>query len=147
MNLKDRITTDMKDAMRARDRDRLGTIRMLQSAIQQREVDERSETTDAMVLAIVEKMVKQRRESVDQYRAGGRDDLADREEAEIEILSAYLPEPLSEAELDALVEEVVTATGAESMKDMGKVMGELKARAQGRADMAAVSAKVKGKLG
>jgi uncharacterized protein YqeY len=146
MELKDRITADMKTAMRAGEKDRLGVIRMLLAAIKQREVDERKELTDADVLAVLEKMVKQRRESVAQYESGGRQDLADKETAEIAVLSTYLPEPLSDAEIEALIDAALAETGAESLRDMGKVMGLVKSRARGRADMGAVSARVKSKL-
>lgn len=144
--LKDRITADMKDAMRAKDKTRLATIRMLTSAIKQREVDERIELTDDDVIAIVEKLVKQRREAEQQYRAGGRDDLADAEAAEIEQLAVYLPEPLSDDELAALIDQAIADTGATSMRDMGQVMGELKPKVAGRADMSALSAAVKARL-
>ncbi|NHA14045.1 GatB/YqeY domain-containing protein [Thioalkalivibrio sp. XN279] len=147
MSVKNQLREDMKQAMRSGDKARLGVVRMALAAIQQREVDERIELDDAGVLGVIEKMIKQRRESVEQYRAGGRQDLVDKESAEIELLSAYLPEPLDAAELAALVDEVVAATGATSMKDMGKVMAELRHRAQGRADMAALSAQVKSRLG
>ena len=147
MSVKNQLRDDMKQAMRSGDKARLGVVRMALAAIQQREVDERVELDDAGVLGVLEKMIKQRRESVEQYRAGGRQDLVDKESAEIELLSAYLPEPLGEAELAALVDEVVAETGATSMKDMGKVMAELRNRAQGRADMAALSAQVKSRLG
>ena len=147
MSVKNQLREDMKQAMRSGDKARLGVVRMALAAIQQREVDERIELDDAGVLGVIEKMIKQRRESVQQYRAGGRQDLVDKESAEIELLSAYLPEPLDAAELAALVDQVVTATGATSMKDMGKVMAELRNRAQGRADMAALSAQVKSRLG
>jgi uncharacterized protein len=146
VSVKTRLKDDMKQAMRSGDKARLGTIRMALAAIQQREVDERIELDDAAVLGVVEKMIKQRRESVEQYRAGGRDDLADKEAAEIELLSAYLPEPLGEAELAAMIDAAIAATGAASMKDMGRVMAELRAHAQGRADMAVLSATVKAKL-
>jgi uncharacterized protein len=136
----------MKQAMRSGDKARLGVVRMALAAIQQREVDERVELDDAAVLGVIEKMIKQRRESVEQYRAGGREDLAAKESAEIEVLSGYLPEPLGEAELDALIEAAIADTGAASMKDMGRVMARLRDGAQGRADMAAVSAKVKARL-
>ena len=120
---------------------------MAMAAIKQREVDERVELTDPDVLAVVEKMVKQRRESITQYEAGARQDLADKERAEIDILKAYLPEPLSDAELDGLIAELVAEAGAESVRDMGKVMGLLKDRAQGRVDMGAASARVRKALG
>jgi uncharacterized protein YqeY len=145
--VKNQLRDDMKQAMRSGDKARLGVVRMALAAIQQREVDERIELDDAGVLGVIEKMIKQRRESVEQYRSGGRQDLADKESAEIEVLSAYLPEPLGEAELAALVDAVVAETGASSMKDMGKVMAELRNRAQGRADMAVLSAQVKSRLG
>ncbi len=147
MALKDQIQQDTKDALRAGDKDRLSVLRMTLAAIKQREVDERTDMGDPEVTAIIEKMVKQRRESVTQYKAGGRQDLADKEAAEIEILKAYLPEPLSDAELKALVAELVAETGAESVKDMGRVMGLLKQRAQGRVDMGAASARVRAALG
>lgn len=146
MNLKERITTDMKDAMRGGDKARLGVIRMLQAEIKQREVDSREELDDAAITAVIEKMVKQRRESEKQYNEGGRPELAEKEAAEIVVLQTYLPEPLSDAELDALIDEVVAATGASSMQDMGKVMGQVKAKAAGRADMGSVSGKVKARL-
>ena len=146
MTLKARLNDDVKDALRARDKARLGVLRMALAAIKQREVDERIELGDDEITAVIEKMIKQRRESVRQYRAGRREDLAAAEEAEIELLSAYLPEPLDEAAVDALIDEIVAATGASSMADMGKVMGQIKARAQGRVDMAAVSAKIRARL-
>lgn len=147
MNLKDRIAEDMKSAMRAKDTPRLETIRMLRAAIQRREVDEQAALDDDAVLAVIEKQIKQARDSIEQFRAGNRDDLADKEQASVAILSEYLPEPLSDEELDGLIREAITNTGAESMKDMGRVMGELKPRIQGRADMGRVSAKVKALLG
>ena len=146
MTLKERITEDMKAAMRASDKERLSTIRMLQAAIKQREVDERITLDDAQVVAVLEKMVKQRKESVVQFEQGGRADLADKEKAEIELLTAYLPAQLSEAEVDALIRDAIAATGASSVKDMGKVMGVVKAKAAGRADMGAVSARIKAAL-
>ena len=146
MSVKTRLQDDMKQAMRSGDKARLGTVRMALAAIQQREVDERIELDDAAVLGVIEKMIKQRRESVEQYRAGRRDDLADKEAAEIELLSGYLPEPLGAAELAAMIDAAIAATGATSMKDMGRVMAELRAQAQGRADMAVLSATVKAKL-
>ena len=146
MTLKNRIQDDMKDAMRAKDAARLSTIRLLLAAIKQREVDERIALDDAQVLAVLEKMVKQRRESIAAFEQGGRADLADKEKAEIAVLSAYLPEQLSEAEVDALIRAAIAETGAASMKDMGKVMGAVKAKAAGRADMGAVSARIKAAL-
>jgi len=147
VTLKERITEDMKAALRASDKERLSTIRMVQAAIKQREVDERIALDDTQVIAVLEKMVKQRKESVAQFEQGGRSDLADRERAEIALLQTYLPAPLSEAEVDALVREAVASTGATSVKDMGRVMGVVKSRAAGRADMAAVSARIKAALG
>jgi uncharacterized protein YqeY len=147
MSLKSRITSDMKSAMKAGDKERLKVIRLTMAAIKQVEVDGRSELDDPGVLAVIDKMVKQRRDSVDQFQKGGRDDLAAIELAEIAVLETYLPEQLSEAELDALIDEAVSATGAESIRDMGKVMGMIKSKAAGRADMGAVGAKVKARLG
>ena len=147
MTLKERITEDMKAAMRASEKERLSTIRMVQAAIKQREVDERITLDDAQVIAVLEKMVKQRRESIAQFELGGRVDLADREKTEIELLQAYLPEQLSATELDVLIREAIAASGASSMKDMGKVIGAVKAKAAGRADMGAVSARIKTLLG
>lgn len=146
MSLKARLTDDMKQAMRAGDKPRLAVIRMGLAAIKQREVDDRIELDDTQVLSIIEKMIKQRRESVSQFRAGNREDLAEREEAEITVLQAYLPEPLSEGEVESLIEEAIQTTGASSMRDMGNVMSELRAAARGKADMAAVSARVKSRL-
>ena len=146
MTLKERINEDMKAAMRASDKERLSTIRMTQAAIKQREVDERTTLDDAQVIAVIEKMVKQRRESVAQFEQGGRADLAEKEEREITVLQGYLPEPLSETELDAIIREAIAQSGASSMKDMGKVMAAVKAQAAGRADMGAVSARIKAAL-
>ena len=145
--LKERVTEDMKTAMRAGDKERLGTIRMLQAAIKQREVDERIVLDDAQVLAAIEKMIKQRREAIAQFEQGGRADLAAKEQSEIEQLQVYLPAQLSAAEVDALIQEAIAATGAASIKDMGKVMGIVKTKAAGRADMGAVSARIKAALG
>jgi uncharacterized protein YqeY len=147
MSLKERITEDMKAAMRAKDSERLGTIRMLTAAIKQREVDERIQLDDTQVLAVLEKMIKQRKESVAQFTSGGRDDLVAKENKEIELLQTYMPAQLSEAELDALIADALAKSGATSIKDMGKAMGLLKQSAQGRADMGVVSAKLKAKLG
>lgn len=147
MSLKDRITEDMKGAMRARDSERLGTIRMITAAIKQREVDERINLDDAQVLAVIEKMIKMRKESIAQFQSGGRDDLVVKETKEIELLQAYMPAQLSDAELDALIAEAIAQSGATSVKDMGKAMAVLKQKAQGRADMGAVSGKLKAKLG
>jgi len=132
--------------MRSGDKERLGTIRMLLSAIKQREVDERTETTDTAVLQILEKLVKQRRESATQFAAGNRPDLETKELAEITLLQTYLPTALSAAELDSLINEVITSTGATSMKDMGKVMASLREKAQGRADFATIGEQVKARL-
>jgi len=147
VTLKERLTEDMKSAMRGADKERLSTIRMAQAAIKQREVDERIVLDDAQVIAVLEKMVKQRKESVVQFEKGGRSDLAQKERAEIELLQSYLPAQLSETELDALIRDAIAATGATSMKDMGKVMGVVKGKAAGRADMSAVSARIKTALG
>lgn len=146
MSLKERITEDMKTAMRAKDSERLGTIRMITSAIKQREVDERIQLDDTQVLAVVEKMIKMRKESIAQFASGGREDLVAKENKEIELLQAYMPAQLSEAEVDALVLEAIAQSGATSIKEMGKAMALLKQKAQGRTDMAAASAKLKSKL-
>jgi len=146
MSLKDQITEDMKSAMKAGEKDRLKVVRLILAAIKQIEVDKRIELDDAAVLGVLEKMVKQRRDSVDQFQKGGRDDLAAIELAEIEVLDTYLPEQLSDAEVDAMIDAAIAATGAESIRDMGKVMGQVKAQAAGRADMGAVGAKVKSRL-
>jgi uncharacterized protein len=147
MALKERITEDMKSAMRAGEKERLATIRLALAAIKQREVDERITLDDAQVLGVLEKMIKQRRESVTQFSSGGREDLVAKENAEIAVLQGYLPAQLSAAEIDALIAEAIAATGASSIKDMGKVMGAVKPKAQGRADLGAVSARIKQKLG
>jgi len=147
MSLKARITEDMKAAMRSGEKDRLSCIRMLQAGIQQREVDERIELDDAQVLSVIDKMIKQRRESVTQFQAGNRADLVAKESAEINLLSGYLPARLGDAELAAMIKEAIAASGAASMKDMGKVMGILKPKVQGRADMGALSARIKTALG
>jgi uncharacterized protein YqeY len=147
MSLKARITEDMKAAMRAGEKDRLSCIRMLQAGIQQREVDERIELGDAEVLAVIDKMIKQRRESVTQFQAGNRADLVAKESAEIAVLTAYLPAQLGLPELDAMIREAIAQAGAASMKDMGKVMGLLKPKVQGRTDMGALSARIKSALG
>ena len=146
MTLKERITEDMKSAMRSGEKDRLAAIRMILAGIKQREVDERITLDDTQVFAVLEKMLKQRRESIAHFQAGGRQDLVARETAEVTLLQGYLPAQLSDAELDSLIAEAIAATGASSVKDMGKVMGAVKARAQGRADMAAVSARIKARL-
>lgn len=149
MTLKDRITAEMKDAMRARESARVSTLRLLLAAIKQREVDERKTLTDADVIAIIDKMMRQRRESIAQFDAGNRPDLASAERAEIAILETYLPQPMTDAEIDAAVDEALQharAAGAAGPALMGKVMGALKPRLAGRADMAQVSAKVKSRL-
>jgi uncharacterized protein len=146
MALKDRITEDMKVAMRAGDKERLGTIRLALAAIKQREVDERITLDDGQVLAVLEKMIKQRREAIPQFESGGRADLVAKESAEIKVLQQYLPAQLGDAEIDALIAEALAATGATSMKDMGKVMAAVKSKAQGRTDMGALSARIKQKL-
>lgn len=146
MSLKEQITADMKDAMRAREGERLGVIRLLQAAIKQREVDERIELDDAAVLAVIEKMIKQRRESVQQYTDAGRQELADAEIAEIAILEPYLPEQLGAEAIAEAVQAAIAESGATEMKDMGKVMAILKPKLQGQADMGQVSAQVKAQL-
>jgi uncharacterized protein YqeY len=147
MALKDRITEDMKTAMRAGDKERLATVRLALAAIKQREVDERISLDDTQVLAVLEKMIKQRREAITQFASGNRADLVAKETAEISVLQQYLPAQMSEAEVDALIQEAIQATGAASMKDMGKVMAAVKAKAQGRTDMGALSGRIKQKLG
>jgi len=147
MALKEKITQDMKDAMKAGEKERLGVIRLVLSALKQREVDERIVLDDSQILSVLDKMLKQRRESVAQFTQGNRKDLADKEEAEIKIIQAYMPAQLSDAELDQLVASAVAESGAATVKDMGKVMGILKPKVAGKADMSAVSAKIKAKLG
>lgn len=147
MSLKTRITEDMKTAMRARETARLGTIRLLLAAIKQKEVDERVELDDAAVTSVIDKMIKQRKDAIGQYAAAGRQDLADREQAEIDVLTGYMPQPLSAAEIAALVEQAKAETGAVGAKDMGRMMAWLKPRLAGRADMTAVSGLVKAALG
>jgi uncharacterized protein len=146
LELKARITEDVKNAMRAGEKDRLGTLRMITAAIKQREVDERIQLDAAQTLSVIEKMIKQRREAIAQFEAGGRADLVAKENAEVAILAAYLPAQLSEAELDAMIAAAIASTGATSIKDMGKVMGLIKGQAAGKADMAAVGAKIKARL-
>ena len=146
MTLREKITEDMKAAMRAGEKDRLSLIRMLQAAIKQREVDERIALDDAQTLSVIEKMIKQRKESVVQFEAGNRADLVAKETAEIAALAAYLPAQLSAADLDALIREAIAATAATSIKDMGKVMAIVKGKAAGRADMGAVGARIKAQL-
>ncbi len=147
MSLKDRIQDDMKTAMRAKDKNRLGAIRLILAAIKQREIDERIELNETQVLGVLEKMIKQRRESLAQYQNAGRDDLAAQEAFEIELIQTYLPAPLSETDLETLIADAIAATGARTPRDMGKVMALIKEQAQGRADLAAVSARVKVRLG
>lgn len=147
MSLKEKIKDDVTQAMRAKDTARLSPLRLLQAAIQRREVDERITLDDTQVLAVIEKLVKQSREAVDQFLKGARQDLVDKENSDIAVWQAYLPQPLSEAEVDKLIAEAISATGATSMKDMGKVMGQLKPKLQGRADMAKVGSKIKTLLG
>lgn len=146
MSLKDQLTSDMKVAMRAKDSERLRVVRLVLAAIKQVEVDQRKDLDEAAVLAIVEKQVKQRRESIKQFTDGGRDDLVAKEQAELDILTPYLPEQLSDEELDAMISEIIESTGAASIKDMGKVMGQLKAKAQGRVDLGAAGARIKARL-
>jgi uncharacterized protein len=146
MSLKERITDDMKAAMRSGEKERLGVIRMITSAIKQREVDERITLDDTQVLSVLEKMIKQRKESLAMFQAGNRQDLVDKESSEITLLQAYLPTQLSDADIDALIGDAIASTGAANIKDMGKVMGIIKSKAQGRADMAVVGAKIKARL-
>jgi uncharacterized protein YqeY len=146
MSLKAKITEDMKAAMRAKETARLSTIRMLLAAIKQREVDERIELTDADVLSIIDKMIKQRRDSIAQFEAGKREDLAAAERAEVELLGAYLPKQMSEAEIDAAITEAIAATGAAGPAGIGKVMAVIKPKLAGRADMAVVAGRTKAKL-
>lgn len=146
MTLKERVKDDLKTAMRERDQARVDSLRMLNAAIQRREVDERTTLDDPQVLAVIDKLIKQARESIEQYEKGGRADLASKERADVAVWQAYLPQPLTEAEIDRLVGETLEATGAASVKDMGKVMGALKPKLQGRADIGRVSARVKARL-
>lgn len=147
MSLKLRIQDDMKAALRAKDKDRLAALRLILAAIQQREVDERITLDDAQVTVVLDRLLKQRRESIAQFQAAGRTDLVARETFEAEVIQSYLPRALSDAEIDALIDQAIAASGAQSVKDMGKVMAHLKAQVQGRADMAAVSRQVKARLG
>jgi len=147
MSLKNRLADDMKQAMRAKDSARLSALRMLLAAIKQKEIDERAELDDVGVIATIERLLKQRKDSATQYAAAGREDLAANERFEIEVLSAYMPAPFSDAEIDALLDEALRETGASSGRDMGKVVAWLKPRLAGRADMAAVSARIKTRLG
>ncbi len=147
MTLREKITEDMKAAMKARESDKLAAIRLLQAALKQKEVDERVELTDDLVLAIIEKMLKQRKDSIEQFAAGNRPDLVAKEEFEVGVLAAYMPAQLSEAEVDAILAGVIAETGATSAKDMGKVMNALRPRVAGRADMGRLSGIVKARLG
>ena len=146
MSLKARITEDMKTAMRAKDAARLGAVRLLLAAIKQREVDERIELDDTQIIAVIDKMLKQRRDSITQFEAAGRQELADIEKFEIGILQAYMPQAASAGEIDSLIIQAITSTGAAGIKDMGKVMAILKTQLAGRADMAQVSTHIKAKL-
>ncbi len=147
MSLKDTLQADMKAALKGGEKERLKVVRMVLAAIKQQEIDQRTELDDAALLGIVTKMVKQRRDSITQFNQGGRADLAAAEEAEIAVLEAYLPEQLSDDEINTLIDEAIASTGASSMRDMGKVMGILKQKIEGRADLGAVSGKVKARLG
>jgi uncharacterized protein len=145
-SLKQRIQADMKASMKSGDKPRLGVIRLMMAAIKQQEVDERITLTDAQIIAVLDKMVKQRRESISQYRSAGREDLASAEEGEIRVIKEYLPEALTAEEIGRMIDTAVASIGAESIRDMGKVMADLKPQMQGRADMAEVSARVKSRL-
>ena len=146
MSLREKITEDMKTAMKARETEKLGAIRLLQSALKQKEVDERVVLTDDMVLAIIEKMLKQRKDSIEQYRAGNRPDLVAKEQFEVSVLSAYMPTQLSEAEVAAIIDAVIAEAGATSGKDMGRVMNLLRPKVAGRADMGKLSGLIKARL-
>ena len=146
MSLRVRITDDMKSAMKAKEADKLAAIRLLLAAVKQKEVDERIELDDAGVIAVIDKMIKQRRDSISQYQAAQRQDLVDKEQAEMDVLMGYMPQQLSQAEIEALIAKAVADTGAAGMQDMGKVMGALRPQLAGRADMAQVSALIKAKL-
>ncbi len=145
-SLKEHIKGEMKNAMKAKDKERLGVIRMILAAIKQIEVDERIELDDARTIVVLDKMLKQRRESIKQFRDAGRDDLADKEESEVTVIKDFLPQPLSEQEIDALISKAIAETGAASIKDMGKIMGLLKPQMTGRADMSIVSSRIKAVL-
>jgi uncharacterized protein YqeY len=145
-DLKTRINDDVKTAMREKDKARLATLRLITAAIKQKEVDERTELNDEQVVTILEKMLKQRKDSIEQFEKAGRTELVDQEKSEIEIIQVYMPEQLSDDEIEALIKEAIASTGAESMKDMGKVMGQLKPKLAGKADMGAVSGKIKALL-
>lgn len=146
MSIKERIQDDMKAAMRAKDKNRLGVIRLILAALKQREVDERIVLDDVQVIGVLEKMIKQRRESLVHYQIAGREDLAGQESFEIDLIQSYLPTPLSEADLNAVIADAIAVTGAQSVRDMGKVMAFIKDQAQGRVDMASVSARVKARF-
>jgi uncharacterized protein YqeY len=146
MSLKERLQEDMKSSMRSGEKERLGTIRLILSAVKQREVDDRITLDDAQIIATLEKMAKQRRESITQFEAGGRADLVAKETAELAVLGAYMPTQLSDAELAAMIDSAITQTGASTIKDMGRVMALIKTQAQGRADMATVGARIKARL-
>ena len=147
MSLKDRIQDEMKVALRAHDKERLAAIRLILAAVKQQEIDERITLEDSRIIAILNRMIKQRRDSIAQFQRGGRDDLAAKEAFEIEVIQGYLPAALSEAEIDAMIAAAITTTGAQTAREMGKVMAVLKGQLQGRADLAAVSARVKARLG
>ena len=146
MTLKTRLQDDMKTALKSKDKDRLGTIRLILAAVKQREVDERIDLDDAAIITVLDRMAKQRRESISQFQNAGRTDLADKEEFELAVIQSYLPAALSDAELDQLIEAAMVESGASSIRDMGKVMALIKPKAQGRADMTALSARVKARL-
>lgn len=146
MSLKQKITEDMKSAMRSKESDRLGAIRLLQSAIKQKEVDERIQVSDGDIFNVIEKMLKQRRDSIEAYKKANRSDLVDQEEFEVNILQQYLPEPLAESQIDKIISDVIQSSGASSIRDMGTVMNDVKLRVAGKANMADVSQKIKSKL-
>ena len=146
-SLKQRIEADMRAALRAQDKDRLGTLRLIIASIKQREIDDRSTLSDTAILGVLEKMIKQRRDSISQFEQAGRQELANKEATEVAVIQEYLPVALSEAEIDAAIAEAIALSGAATAQDMGKIMALLKARLQGRADMGLVSRKVKAKLG
>ncbi|MCG8378941.1 MAG: GatB/YqeY domain-containing protein [Proteobacteria bacterium] len=145
-DIKDQINEDVKTAMRGKDKERLAALRLIQAAFKQKEVDERIELNDEQTIAILDKMAKQHRDSIDQFKQAGRDDLVNKEQFELDIIEAYLPEQLSEYEIKQMIEQAISDTGAETMKDMGKVMGVLKGKLQGRADMGKVSGLIKSRL-
>jgi uncharacterized protein YqeY len=147
MSLKDRIQDEMKVALRAHDKERLAAIRLILAAVKQQEIDERITLDDGRIVAILNRMIKQRRDSIVQFQRGGREDLAAKEAFEIEVIQSYLPAALSEAEIDTMIAAAIATTGAQTAREMGKVMALLKAQLQGRADLAAVSARVKARLG